>query len=163
MPVDIRSYPRTDFDNLQVTSASLSAVAGQKQVNSIVGTIPTAAGTTGISLIAPATGTLTAAKFVAKDALSAHDTNYLSFAIVNKGQAGAGTTAMLAATAANSTKVTGGTALAAYTTRGLTLHGTAGNLAVVAGDCLEVQFIGSGTLANTVTQGFVQLLFSATA
>lgn len=163
MPVDIRSYPRTSFDELQITSASASSVLGQKQTSSVVPTIPTSAGTTAISLIAPVTGTLTAAKFVAKDALATHATNLVTWAIVNKGQAGAGTTPMLAATAANTTTVTTGTALAAYTTRTLTLHGTAGNLAVTAGDCLEFTVTGSGTLANTITQGFAQLLFSATA
>ena len=161
--MNIASYPRTDFDNLQITSASASAVLGQKATSSAVPTIPTAAGTTAVTVIAPVTGTLTAAKFAAKDALAAHGSNIITFAIVNKGQAGAGTTAMLAATDANTTKTTTGSALAAYTTRNLTLHGTAANLAVTAGDCIECQFTGSGTLANTVTQGNVQLLFSAMA
>lgn len=157
------TYPRTDFGNLQWTSANASAVLGQKAANSAVPTIPTSAGTTAVTLIAPVTGTLTAAKFAAKDALATHASNLVTWAIVNKGQAGAGTTAMLAATAANTTNSTGGTALAAYTTRNLTLHGTAANLAVTAGDVLEFQVIGSGTLANTITQGSAQLLFSATA
>lgn len=161
--LDIRRYPRTGFDEFQITSASASAVLGQKSANSAVPTIPTAAGTTAVTLVAPVTGTLTAAKFAAKDALAAHDTNFLTFALVNKGQAGAGTTAMLAATTANTTKITGGTALAAYTTRNLTLNGTVANLAVVAGDVIEAQFVGAGTLANTVTQGSIQLLFSSTA
>lgn len=156
-------FPRTDADKLLWPGSNLSATARAKVLGSPSPTIPTSAGTTEVSLIAPFAGTLSSAKFVAKDALATHGTNILSWAIVNKGQAGAGSTAMLAATAANSTNSTGGTALAAYTTRTLTLHGTAANLVVAAGDCLALQAIGAGTLANTVTEGYWQLQFDQTA
>ena len=88
-------------------------------------------GNTDEYLIAAATGTLKSALFSSLAALAAHDTNFVTFSITNLGQAGAGSTAMLAATAANTTKITGGTALSANTKRALTLNGTAANLAVV--------------------------------
>lgn len=74
----------------------------------------------------------------------------------------AGSTALLAATDANTTKATGGTALSANTKRSLTLHGTAANLDVVAGDRLRIRAAASGTLANTVTFPTYLLRFSGT-
>jgi len=103
-------------------------------------------------LIAGKTGTLHAAVFSSLAALAAHDTNFITFSITNLGQAGAGSAVMLAATAANTTKVTGGTALAANTKRTLTLTGTAADLAVVEGDRLLLRATADGTLAGAVTR-----------
>lgn len=64
---------------------------------------------------------------------------------------------MLSATASGTTKTTGGAAIAAYTTRALPLHATAGNAAVVANDCLSLTITASGTLAGTVTLGRIRL------
>lgn len=139
-------------------SATLSAMRETESVPTVAAT-----GTTEILLIAPAAGSLILAKVVFKDALTQHAANYLSFAIVNKGQAGAGSTAMLAATDANTTKTSTGTAIGAYTPRTLALHGTPANLVVAAGDCLAIQFISAATLANTLTEGNVKLVFSNVA
>lgn len=109
------------------------------------------------------TGVLTSASFGGVDALAANDTNYITFSITNLGQAGAGSTAMLAATDANTTKATGGSALAANTTRNLTVNGTAANLAVTAGDRLRLRAAATGTLAGTVTFPTWLLRFTATA
>jgi hypothetical protein len=109
------------------------------------------------------TGVLSSASFGGVDALAANDSNYITFSITNLGQAGAGSTAMLAATDANTTKATGGTALAANTTRNLTLNATAANLAVTAGDRLRLRAAATGTLANTVTFPTWMLRFAATA
>ena len=73
-------------------------------------------------VIAPFAGTLTAARFSGVDALAANDTNYITFSATNLGTTGSGTTVLLAATDANTTKATGGTALAANTKRTLTLR-----------------------------------------
>lgn len=156
--LDIRSYPRTDFDRLLITGASASSVLRCKCSDVAVPTVPTAAGTTAVTLVMPATGTLVGVYFVSKDALAAHDTNFVTFGVVNKSNSNA---AMLAATAANTTKVTGGTALTAYTPRSLTLNGTAANLVVALGQCLEFQVTGSGTLANTLTENCVLILVDA--
>lgn len=102
-------------------------------------------------LIVPAAGKLLSVDFSGIDALAANDTNYITFSITNLGQAGAGSTAMLAATDANTTKATGGTAIAANTKRSLTKNATAANLVVAEGDRLRIRAAATGTLANTVT------------
>lgn len=113
-------------------------------------------------LIVAKTGKVTAAVFQSLASLSAHDTNYVTFSITNLGAAGSGTTALLAATAANTTKATGGTALAASTLRTLTLTSTAADLAVTENDILRVRFAASGTLAGAVTRPVVQITIKTT-
>lgn len=125
------------------------------------------AGTTSIAttsttdeyMFAPKTGTLHAAVFSSLAALAAHDTNFITFSITNLGQGGSGSTAMLAATDANTTKVTGGTALTANAKRTLSLHGTAANLAVTEGDRLRIRATADGTLAGAVTRPIYELSF----
>jgi len=122
--------------------------------------IATATGNNDVYVIVPADGTLTGADFSGFDALAANNTNYITFSITNLGQAGTSTTAMLAATDANMTKSTGGSALSANARRSLTLNGTAANLIVVTGDRLRLRAAVTGTLANTVTFPVYNLTFS---
>lgn len=126
-------------------------------------TIPTAAGDTDTFIIAPCTGRLLDIHFSGGTALATSDTNYATFAVTNLGQAGAGSTAMLAATDANTTKATGGTALAAATKRTLAKSGTAANLEVTEGDRIRIRVTGAGTLANTVTLPHGVAIFERTA
>lgn len=112
-------------------------------------------------LIVPKSGRVVAALFSSLAALATSDTNYVTFSITNLGQAGAGSTALLAATDANTTKATGGTALAANTKRTLTLSGTTADLNVVEGDRLLVRFAATGTLAGAVTRPGITLLINA--
>lgn len=126
-----------------------------------LGTIPTAAGNTDKYINAPCTGRLIDGYFSGLTALAAHDSNYMTFS-VTKSEAGA-STAMLAATDANTTKATGGTATSINTKRSLTKSATAANLEVTEGDRLLVRVAGTGTLANTVTQAVITLLFERTA
>ncbi len=123
------------------------------------GTIATT-GNTDEYVIVPKTGKITGIDFSGIDALAANDTNYITFSVTNLGQAGAGSTAILAATDPNTTKATGGSALAANTKRSLTLHGTAANLDVVVGDRLRIRAAATGTLANTVTKPVYLLQFA---
>jgi hypothetical protein len=125
--------------------------------------IPTAAGNTDLLVVVPFAGVLTGAYFVGEDALAANDTNYVTFSITNKGAAGAGSAAMLAASDANTTKATGGTAIAAADSRSLTLTSTAADLVVAAGDTLLVRAAGTGTLANVVDRTGYTLLIRRTA
>lgn len=118
-------------------------------------------GNTDFYVIVPNAGKLSSVDFSGVDALAASDTNYVTFSITNLGQAGSGSTAMLVATDANTTKATGGTAIAANTKRSLTLHGTAANLVVAAGDRLRVRVAATGTLANTVTFANLLLRFNS--
>lgn len=119
-------------------------------------------GNTDEYVFAPKTGKLSQAVFSSLAALAANDTNYVTFSITNLGQGGAGSTAMLAASDANTTKATGGTALTANAKRSLTLHGTAANLAVVEGDRLLIRFAATGTLAGAVTRPLVELTVKTT-
>ena len=123
-------------------------------------TIPTAAGSTDAYVIAPTTGTLSSAVFSGVDALATSNSNYVTFLVTNLGQAGAGTAEMLAGTAVNTTKTTGGSALSANTARTLTLTSTTADLVVTAGDTIRVRYTGTGTLANTVTFSKTLLLFT---
>jgi len=111
--------------------------------------------------IVPKSGTVKAVYFSGIDALTTHDTNYIAFTILNLGQAGAGTTDVILATAVNTTKITGGSALAANTKRALTVHTTAANLAVTEGDRLKIIATANGTLANTVTGPVYTILIDA--
>lgn len=156
----------TDIKSVAVSGDATLAAAGtvtlatafrRNSINLTVPTVPTAAGTTEVLAIVPFSGTLTTVLATFKDALAAHDTNYLTFKIINKGQAGAGTTDLLAVSDANTTKITGGAAISGYTARVLTVHGTGANLVVNQNDTLAIQFIGAGTLANTLTEGTVHL------
>ena len=152
----------TDIKAGGITGSSLSGTAQSKVSGAVLPTVATT-GTTEQIVVVPFAGTITAARVAFKDALAQHATNYLTFAIVNKGQAGAGTTAVLAATDANTTKTTTGTAISAYTARSLALNATAGNKVVAAGDVLALQFISAATLANTLTEGYAEIEVAVTA
>jgi hypothetical protein len=117
-------------------------------------------GNADVFVIAPVSGVLSAAWFSGVDALSTSDINFITFSITNLGTSGSGTAAMLAATDANTTKATGGTALTANARRVLSLNGTAANLVVAAGDRLRIRAAATGTLANTVTFPVYMLNFS---
>lgn len=99
----------------------------------------------------PKSGRVAAILFSSLAALAADDTNYITWSVTNLGQAGAGSTALLAATDPNTTKATGGTALVANSKRTLTLSTTLTNLDVVEGDTLRIRATASGTLAGAVT------------
>ena len=108
-------------------------------------------GNTDLYVIVPEAGVLVGVDFSGVDALAAHDSNYVTFSITNLSTDGAGSTAMLAATDVNTSKATGGSAVAANTRRALTLNGTAANLVVTRGQRLRIRVAATGTLANTIT------------
>ncbi|MCR4293631.1 MAG: hypothetical protein NUV76_12230 [Candidatus Kuenenia sp.] len=144
-----------------VTRAKQSTAAASKTDVAIPATIATT-GNTDAYLVVPETGALSSVDFSGVDALAAHDINYITFSITNLGQAGAGAVVMLAATDANTTKATGGTALSANTKRTLTLTATGGDLNVTQGDRLHIRAAASGMLANTVTFPVYCCRFSGT-
>lgn len=129
-------------------------------VNVISQTIGTATGNYDVYLLAPRTLTTLQVDFSGVDALAANDTNYVTWSITNLGQAGSGTAAILAATDANTTKATGGSAISANTKRTLTLSSTLANLSVVQGDRIRIRAAVTGTLANTVTFPVYLIQFS---
>jgi hypothetical protein len=141
------------------TSKVLSNLSNGFSVGQQGATIATT-GNSDVYIINQAAGTLTSVQFSGVEALTASDTNYITFSITNLGQAGAGSAAMLAATDVNTTKATGGTGLSANTVRSLTLAGTAANLVVAAGDRIRIRAAATGTLANTVTFPVYRLNFN---
>jgi hypothetical protein len=152
MPQTVSQLPRSILGGAQVTKSVFIPLATIATTGSVEYTVP-----------APAAGTFAGATLVAKDALAASDSNYLTITLTNKGQAGAGSTALLAASPVNTTKATGGAAIAAYTKYALTKHATAANLLVAQDDCLALGIAATGTLANTVTEGCVRLDFTVAA
>ena len=81
---------------------------------------------------APFAGTVSEVTIIPEAAVTAHGTNYRTFRVVNKGQAGAGTTVV--ASFATDTVTTDD--LAAFDEKTIPLSGTAANLVVAAGDVL---------------------------
>lgn len=144
-----------------ITRAKMTVAAAKKHIHSTGDTIPTT-GTLVVAFIAPEAGSLESIEINPLVALTANDTNYITWTLVNLGQAGVGTTAMLAVSDANTTKATGGVGLGINTKRALTVHGTGANLVVAQGDKLALTATMSGTLANTVTVPVYMLRFSGT-
>ena len=133
-------------------------------VNVVVkGTTIATTSTTDEYIICPETGVLSSVDFSSLAALTQDGTNFITWTVTNLGQAGSGSTAMLAAVDANTTKTTTGKAIAANTKLSLTLSATAANLVVAAGDRLLVRASAGGTLANTVTAPVYCFRFAATA
>lgn len=124
-----------------------------------IGTIATTGATTTYATV-PKSGRVVAAYFTGIEALATHASNLVSFTIVNMGAAGAGTTDIILATAANSTNSTGGSAIAANTRRALSLHGTLTNRDVVEGDRLKIVATVTGTIVAE-TGSNVTLLIDA--
>lgn len=109
-------------------------------------------GNTDEYIIAAKTGKVTAVKLNSLGGLAAHDSNYITPTVTNLGDDGAGTAALLAATDANTSKATGGSALTALTPRSLDLSSTAADLNVTEGDVLRCRAAATGTLAGAVTR-----------
>lgn len=142
-----------------VAQFALKQQVGTNSQQTIGATIATT-GNSDAYITAPFAASLSAVAVTPLVALTSNDTNYLTWTITNLGQSGAGTTAMLAATAANTTQATGGTGLAINTPRVLTVNGTAGNLVVAVNDLLLIRAAATGTLANTVTRPIMKLSFT---
>ena len=142
-----------EHDGSQATQNKYFDIFGEAPSNILLrpATIAVATGNNDDYIIVPISGRLVSVDFSGTTALAASDTDYITWTITNLGQAGAGSVAMLAATDANTTKTTGGTAIAANTKRTLTVSATGSTAEVTEGDRLLIRAAVSGTLANTVT------------
>ena len=149
MPIEVTTLPRTQFDEIQITGATMSGTARSKNTGRTIPTVPTAAGTLEVLVIVPFAATVSSVRVAFKDALTQDGTNFVTFRLINKTTADSD---VIAATDANTTKTTTGSAITAYTTRSLTLANAAG-VAVAAQDVLALRITGAGTLANTLTEG----------
>lgn len=105
--------------------------------------VPTvgAAGDTEDTVIgqAPFDCTVTSVEYVPEATITGAATNNRTLSLVNKGQAGSGTTAVASLTFASGTNAT------AYDERALTLSGTTANLNLAAGDTLQWRSVPAGT------------------
>lgn len=109
----------------------------------------------------PKSGRVVSIKFSSLAALATSDTNYITWSVTNLGQAGAGSTALLATSDLNTTKATGGAAITASSSKSLTLHGTTANLNVTEGDVIRIRATATGTLAGAVTVPSYSVLIDA--
>ncbi|MGB7158550.1 MAG: hypothetical protein WBD40_10825 [Tepidisphaeraceae bacterium] len=138
------AIPNGGFPGSQLTAAGAT-----KELIIPLGTV---AATTSFSIVAPNhAATLSLAPLTVKTAITASDTNYWTASMVNKGASGAGSTAMLLATDANTTKATApGSGISAYVARQLALHGTGANLITAANDVLEFTLTKTAAAADLV-------------
>ncbi|MGA5635074.1 hypothetical protein [Streptomyces lydicamycinicus] len=88
---------------------------------------------------APFDCTVTTVEYVPEAAITGADTNSRTLSLVNKGQAGSGSTTV--ATLA----LTSGVNATAYNERAVTLSGTAANLVLTAGDTVQWRSVHVGT------------------
>ena len=88
---------------------------------------------------APFDCTVTAVEYVPEAAITGAATNHRTVSLVNKGQAGSGTTTVASLTFDNGVNAT------AYNERAVTLSATAANLDLSAGDTLQWRSIHVGT------------------
>jgi hypothetical protein len=132
-----------------ITGDMLSAVAAIKNDRAAVGTV-NATTTVTKKLIAPCAGSITGLAIAVNTTVATSDVNYWTVSAVNKGASGAGSTALLLATDANTTKTTGGSGLTNYVTRYLSLHGTPANLVVAKGDVIIFTFTKTAAAADLV-------------
>ena len=149
-----------EHDGLQSTQIKDFDIFGElpSRLNTEAQTIATT-GNIDWYIIAPISGRLSEIDFSGTDALAANDTNYITFSITNLGRAGSGSIAMLAATDVNTTKATGGSAIAADTVRELLISNVQNTGVVVKGDRLLIRAAVTQTLANTVTYSVFTLRF----
>jgi hypothetical protein len=101
----------------------------------------TTAGNSDDSVLAqsPYAGTVTAVQYVPEAAITGAATNNRTVSLVNKGQAGSGTTVVATLTFASGTNATANNEVS------LTLSSTAADLVVAEGDTLQWRSIANGT------------------
>ncbi len=157
MPVPLSIAPRQNW----MTAINEDNGSGLRHIISLSpANIGTGAGNADTYTMAPEDGYLHSVEFSSIEALTASDTNYVTFLLTNLGQSGVGTTEMLSATPNNTTKATGGAALVANGRRSLALSTTLANLKVLAGDRLRLRVTGTGTLPNGLTGVAIILRFN---
>ena len=115
--------------NGAITRTKQSTASASKCLVIPSGTIATT-GDMDTYVIAPEAGSLTSVDFYGLDALAANNSNYITFTVTNLGQSNVGTTVMLEAVDSNTTKASGGSAIAAHTKRSLVVNSTPANLVV---------------------------------
>lgn len=126
-------------------------IFGYTDMTNVYGATIATTGNSDAYMIVPVTGNVIQIDFSGTTALASDNTNYITWTVTNLKQDGSGSTALLGAVDANTTKTTGGTGITADSKRTLTLTTTLNNLQVVQGDRLRIRAAVTNTLANTVT------------
>lgn len=167
----LRAYADANLSNSATanvstdTAESNAAFFGRRLkaygVHAPVGASIATTSTTDTYFQVPKSGRVISIKFSSLAALATSDTNYITWTVVNLGQAGAGSTALLATNDLNTTKATGGAAITASSSKTLVLHGTTSNLDVVEGDVIRIRATATGTLAGAVTVPSYSVLIDA--
>jgi hypothetical protein len=122
----------------------------------VVGRLNFTTTTAGRAFVMPFSGRLTAVKISDTTAVTASDTNYHTFTVVNKGLANAGTTAMIATTTSKATG-TGATGdIAANIPKDATLSTTYADTLFVEGDVVLVT--ATRASSGAFTNGAVTLI-----
>lgn len=123
---------------IEATIAAAGAAVTQDQV---IGRVPFSGVVSAVSIVPEAAGV-------------ANATNFRTFRVINKGQAGAGATVV----ASRATSVPTTDDLAAFAAKAITLSGTPANLSVVAGDILAVdETVGGTGLAHSGYKVLVEI------
>lgn len=104
--------------------------------------------------VAPYSGTISAVEYIPEATITGAATNNRTVSLINKGQSGAGSTAVASLSFGN------GTNAPAYDSTAVTLSGTPANLAVVAGDVLGWKSLHVGT-GITDPGGLVRVTIAA--
>ena len=142
--------PRKENRSVIVAGKQTLIGSNYQSISQNLGTISATTSPLKIVAVVPRNGTITGVDLVVNTAITANDTNYWTFALTNKSTDGSGSTVLLAATDANTTKATGGIGLAAYDTTALTLTSTTANLNVSAGDVIVLTATKASSAANLV-------------
>lgn len=136
-----------------VVGSMLSTAAKTKTLYVPLGDV-SATGTWPVSV--PVAGNVKRVSLVNGATAAANDTNYWTLGVVNKGQAGAGTTKIVDNTvAANSSKATGGSAITANVDRAFTLAADPAD-DVAANDVLEVTLTKAAS-ATALTKAMLRI------
>jgi hypothetical protein len=104
--------------------------------------------------VAPFDGTVTAVEYIPTATLTGADTNSRTISLFNRGQTGAG------AVSVASKAFTAGVNAPANDSTAITLSGTPANLAVVAGDVLDVESLAVGGSGLAQPGGIIRVSIS---
>lgn len=144
-----------------VVGSMLSTAGKTREVAVRVGTL---SATSSAQIPLPSiAGTVSRVSVMVDTTVTQSDTDYWTFGVINKGAAGSGSTVVVnSATAANSTKSTGGAALTNFVQSDLTLTGTTADLDVTAKNVLNLTATKAGSAANLVgLTVIVEMTFTA--
>lgn len=138
------------------TSADASGTASglthsQPAGTSVAAQPGTVSATATVMIVVPAGATsLQGLDVTVSTTVATDDTNYWTLAAINKGTNGSGSTSVLADTAANTNKATGGNGLTAFVPLSEAMSATPANLVVSAGQVLAITLTKTASAVNLV-------------